>query len=160
MLSLFMLGPLQASLDGEPVTDFKSDKVRALLAYLAVELAGPPSGFSVTFCPKGSRFVTGSGEGTITLWEAESGLPLLSLGGQTDPIGGVACSPDGEYLATAGFDGTTRVFVVQPDRLLTLARSRLTRSFTLEECQKYLHLEQCPAQSRPLLAGYPGRETR
>ena len=36
-LSLSLLGPFQASLDGEPVTTFESTKVRALLAYLAVE---------------------------------------------------------------------------------------------------------------------------
>ncbi len=110
-----------------------------------VELTGPPSGFSVAYCAEGTHLATGSGDGTITLWDAESGLSLLSLSGHTDPVGGIACSPDGNYLATAGFDGTTRVYVVQPDRLLALARSRLTRPFTPEECQKYLHMERCPA---------------
>ncbi|MGD2178194.1 MAG: transcriptional regulator, partial [Anaerolineae bacterium] len=41
LLSLCMLGPLQATLDGAPVTDFKSDKVRALLVFLAVEADQP-----------------------------------------------------------------------------------------------------------------------
>ncbi len=36
-LSLSLLGTFQAALDGEPVTRFESNKVRALLAYLAVE---------------------------------------------------------------------------------------------------------------------------
>jgi WD40 repeat protein/DNA-binding SARP family transcriptional activator len=36
-LSLSFLGPFQATLDGRPLTGFASDKVRALLAYLAVE---------------------------------------------------------------------------------------------------------------------------
>jgi DNA-binding SARP family transcriptional activator/class 3 adenylate cyclase len=36
-LTLSLLGPFQARLDGEPITDFESAKVRALLAYLAVE---------------------------------------------------------------------------------------------------------------------------
>ncbi len=40
-LSIFLLGPLQVTLDGEPVTSFESDKVRALLAYLAVENSVP-----------------------------------------------------------------------------------------------------------------------
>ncbi len=40
-LSLSLLGPFQAALDGQPITDFKSNKVRALLAYLAVEADRP-----------------------------------------------------------------------------------------------------------------------
>ena len=36
-LSVPLLGTFQATLDGEPVTVVESDKVRALLAYLAVE---------------------------------------------------------------------------------------------------------------------------
>ena len=40
-LSLSLLGPFQVTLGGEPVTDFESDKVRALLAYLAVEAHRP-----------------------------------------------------------------------------------------------------------------------
>jgi DNA-binding SARP family transcriptional activator len=36
-LSLSLLGPFQAALNGQPVTEFYSNKVRALLAYLAVE---------------------------------------------------------------------------------------------------------------------------
>jgi DNA-binding SARP family transcriptional activator/predicted ATPase len=39
MISLF--GPLRVTLDGDPVTGFESDKVRALLAYLAVEVQVP-----------------------------------------------------------------------------------------------------------------------
>jgi DNA-binding SARP family transcriptional activator/predicted ATPase len=40
-LSLSFLGPFQVTLDGQPVTSFKSNKVRALLAYLAVEADRP-----------------------------------------------------------------------------------------------------------------------
>ena len=36
-LSISCLGSFQVRLDGQPVTDFKSNKVRALLAYLVVE---------------------------------------------------------------------------------------------------------------------------
>src|SRR5690349_14595049 len=36
-LTLFLLGPLQAQLDGQPLAGLAYDKVRALLAYLAVE---------------------------------------------------------------------------------------------------------------------------
>jgi DNA-binding SARP family transcriptional activator len=40
-LSLSLLGRVEIALDGEPVTGFVSDKVRALLAYLAVEVGRP-----------------------------------------------------------------------------------------------------------------------
>jgi len=40
-LSLSFLGPFQATLDGQPVTGFASQRVRALLAYLAVEADRP-----------------------------------------------------------------------------------------------------------------------
>jgi predicted ATPase/DNA-binding SARP family transcriptional activator len=40
-LSVFLLGPFRAAIDGQPVTGFRSDKVRALMAYLAVELDRP-----------------------------------------------------------------------------------------------------------------------
>ena len=40
-LSLSLLGPFQAMLDGKPIVAFESNKVRALLAYLAVEAGRP-----------------------------------------------------------------------------------------------------------------------
>jgi DNA-binding SARP family transcriptional activator/predicted ATPase len=40
-LSLFLLGPFGVILEGQPVIGFESDKVRALLAYLAVEAERP-----------------------------------------------------------------------------------------------------------------------
>ena len=40
-LSLWLLGACRAAVDGEPVTDFATDKVQALLAYLAVEADRP-----------------------------------------------------------------------------------------------------------------------
>ena len=43
-LSLSLLGPFQAMLDGEPIAGFEANKVRALLAYLAVEAHRHPRG--------------------------------------------------------------------------------------------------------------------
>lgn len=42
-LSISLLGPFQATLHGQPVTGFESNRVRALLAYLAVEADSPHS---------------------------------------------------------------------------------------------------------------------
>ncbi len=40
-LTIALLGPFEAAVDGKRVTWFQSDKARALLAYLAVEAATP-----------------------------------------------------------------------------------------------------------------------
>lgn len=42
-LALSLLGTFQATLDGQPITTFESNKVRGLLAYLAVEADRPHS---------------------------------------------------------------------------------------------------------------------
>ncbi len=42
-LALRLFGSFQATLDGRPITGFESNKVRALLAYLAVEADRPHS---------------------------------------------------------------------------------------------------------------------
>jgi WD40 repeat protein len=58
----------------------------------------------------------------------------------------IAITPDGKYLATAGRDGTVRLFVLDIEELVALGQSRVTRSLTEEECQRYLHMETCPSQ--------------
>jgi hypothetical protein len=57
---------------------------------------------------------------------------------------GVAFDPEGMQVATGADDGTVRIYVVRVEDLITLARSRVTRSLTTEECQKYLHVDECP----------------
>jgi WD40 repeat protein len=102
--------------------------------------------FSVTFTPDGSRLATASGDGTSKLWDTKTGEELLTLFGHTGRVFSVAISPDGSRLATAGQDGNLRVYLLNTEDLVALARSRLTRSLTTEECQKYLHMEVCPSE--------------
>ena len=47
-------------------------------------------------------------------------------------------------IAVASNDGIVRVFLLRIDELLALAETRVTRSLTSAECQKYLHVEACP----------------
>ena len=56
----------------------------------------------------------------------------------------LAFSRDGRFLAVGGSDGSVRVYVIPIDDLIDLARSRLTRNLTEEECRRYLHLDRCP----------------
>ena len=82
----------------------------------------------------------------MKLWDAASGKELLTLYGHTARIFGIVISPDGTQLATASQDGTSRVYLLKMEDLVRLAQSRVTRSLTTEECQKYLHVEQCPSE--------------
>ena len=76
-----------------------------------------------------------------SLYDAETGERLLNLG----QIGLMSeFSPDGRIVAAAGFDGIVRLLAAAPEDLLALAQSRVTRSFSEEECRQYLHLEACP----------------
>lgn len=81
----------------------------------------------------------------VALLDLATGERRLDLGtGHARGAWDLALSPDGRYLATAGGDGTVRLFVTSAQDLLELARSRLTRTFTEEECQRFLHVDQCP----------------
>ena len=51
-------------------------------------------------------------------------------------VNGLAFNPDGTRLASSSIDGTTRVYAADVDDLVALARSRLTRWFTPDECRQ------------------------
>ncbi len=99
----------------------------------------------VAFSPDGSRIVTTSADRTVKLWEAAAGQELFTLFGHTDRVRGVAISPDGTRLATSGDDGTVRLYVAPLEELISLARSRVTRSLTEDECARY-SLDPCPTE--------------
>jgi WD40 repeat protein len=80
------------------------------------------------------------------VWDVETGREIISLPGSVGGVFGVAFSPsdNGAHLAVSSGDGLTRIFLLKIDELLALAQSRVTRSLTVEECKKYLHMDKCP----------------
>jgi WD40 repeat protein len=98
----------------------------------------------LAFSPDGKLIASTGSDETTKLWDASTGLNLLTLTGQTGTIFDLAFSPDGRYLITASRDGTTQVDLVRIEDLITLAKTRVTRSLTTAECQQYLHQDHCP----------------
>jgi hypothetical protein len=58
----------------------------------------------------------------------------------------ISFTPDSTRLVVSMINSETRVYLPQIEDLFTLAKSRVTRSLTTEECQQYLHVEQCPTE--------------
>lgn len=98
---------------------------------------------AITYSPDGKRIATASFDGTAGIWDAATGANLLSLPVDNRGAGGVAFSPDGKRLVVGGRSGVY-VFVLPIDEVVALAKSRLTRTLTTEECQQYLYVDRCP----------------
>jgi hypothetical protein len=54
----------------------------------------------------------------------------------------VVFSPDGAQLVVRA-DNAVRVYALSIDTLVVAVRARLTRSWTADECQRFLHLDHC-----------------
>jgi WD40 repeat protein len=100
----------------------------------------------VAFSSDSQLLATASTDGTAKVWDVSAGVSVqpLTLYGHTGPVLDVAFSPDGGRLVTAGGDGTARVYALKMEDLVAIAKSRLTRSLTEQECQQYLHMDACP----------------
>jgi WD40 repeat protein/class 3 adenylate cyclase len=99
---------------------------------------------SLAFDPTGSRIATASRDRLVKIWDARSGAPIVTLMGHSSDVWSVALSPDGRYVISSSADGTARIWVLRIDDLLELARTRVTRTLTDEECSRY-HVAPCPA---------------
>jgi WD40 repeat protein len=54
-------------------------------------------------------------------------------------VSALAFSPDGTRLASTSPDATVRVWALDLDDLIEIARAKVTRGLTDDECRQYLH---------------------
>lgn len=62
----------------------------------------------LAFSPDGSRLASSSKDGTIRIWNPESGVQVLQL--QVNDIAEIAWSPDGKSLAALDYGGVLRIW--------------------------------------------------
>lgn len=103
---------------------------------------------SIAFSSDGALLATGSADNTAKVWEVATGKELHTVFGQVGGVTAVAFRPGTEnsQLAVAS-GGLARVYLLRPEDLIALAKTRVTRTLTTEECQKYLHLSECPTEN-------------
>jgi WD40 repeat protein len=97
---------------------------------------------STSLSANGLLATAGSGDGRVKLWDVSSGEALLELATTAPATAPMAFSPDGSYL-TYNDGGVLRRYLLDPERLVELAQSRLTRGFTPDECRRYLDASDC-----------------
>jgi WD40 repeat protein/DNA-binding SARP family transcriptional activator len=136
------------SRDGGRLLSVSADGARVwetLSGHPLLVLRGPAGAdVGAAFSPDGRLIGTVGRDGVAKLWHATTGQELLTLAGPgpEEGLSSIAFSPDGRNLATGG-DKAVRMYLVHLDELIALARTRLSRTLTVEECQRYLHQEQC-----------------
>jgi WD40 repeat protein len=65
---------------------------------------------SIAFTPNGQYALSGSADGTIKLWEVETGQEVHSFSGHKDEVLSVALSPNGECALSGSRDGIMKLW--------------------------------------------------
>lgn len=98
----------------------------------------------IKFSPDGKLLATTSYDGTVRFYSVDNGANLLTLPVESGGVGSISFSPDGKRFAVGGESGIS-IFLLPIQDVIELAKSRVTRSLTFEECRQYLHVDGCPA---------------
>jgi DNA-binding SARP family transcriptional activator/WD40 repeat protein len=144
-------GRIALSPDGDVVAEFEGKDVRlhptshrtgkglVLEGHTLPIIAG-------AFSADGRRFVTGSLDGTARVWNTSTGDLIFTSPVEPSDVAAVAFSPDRSMVTAVYSDGRIVVYPIAIEDAIGIARSRLTRGFTDEECRRYLHVPSCPAE--------------
>lgn len=104
--------------------------------------------WGVQFNSTGTQFATASRDKTVRIWETVTGENVATFMYNAGVVG-VAYSPDDLMLATCTEQDVSsgrmvNIYPLDVDTLLAMARTRLTRSLTPDECKTFLYMDTCP----------------
>jgi WD40 repeat protein len=102
--------------------------------------------YQLEYSPDGKYISTAGFDGVAKVWDASTGKELHSLQGSPAQVRGAHFNADATHLITTAMDGVIREYTLQVQELVELAKSRLIRTWTQDECRKFLHVEECPAR--------------
>ena len=77
---------------------------------------------SAQFSPDDKRIVTASGDYTVKLWDAYSGMLLAELIGHEKSVNSARFSPNGKKIITTSDDGTIRLWDATTAKLITILK--------------------------------------
>ena len=88
----------------------------------------------------------GTADALVRIWDIDSGDLLLEFPSGRDGTSSsyLAFAPDGGHLTYSDRVGLIRRFPLDVDSLFDLAKQRLTRDMTRDECIQYLDPATCP----------------
>ena len=98
---------------------------------------------ALAFDASASSLATAHADGSVRLWDPQTGTQRLVLHVGPAVVNDVEFTPDGSKLVTGSEDGSIRVWALDVDDLITLARAELTRELSETECRQYLHVPRC-----------------
>jgi DNA-binding SARP family transcriptional activator/WD40 repeat protein len=97
----------------------------------------------LSFSPDGDRIAT-IGAGRLQVWDARSGALVFTPPKEPTDASTAHFNADGSAISVVYADGRILGYPIALDRAIAIARSRVTRSLTDDECRQYLHVATCP----------------
>ena len=99
----------------------------------------------IAFDRSGSQIATASLDGTMHVWDAPTGDPTFTPPFEPSGVVGFEFTADGSRIVVLYEDGRIIAYPIALRDAIEIARERVTRSLTDEECQTYLHVPTCPS---------------
>jgi eukaryotic-like serine/threonine-protein kinase len=120
-------GKLVAGVSGSSwimVWDAQTGLPRRTISVGGLSFSGGGDEKRVAFSPDSERLVSGTYEGLVKVWNAETGEELVSIMGHTGAVRSVAFSPDGSRVVSAAGNNTVKMWdAVSGQELLSLKGS-------------------------------------